>query len=85
MDPRMKETTRIFIAGGGFFGRDIEQAITVRDIEATAEQISRVRARRNRTPVPPEPNDPVQPVMIKPGDDSSSFPTAFPSTYQPQT
>ena len=25
-----------------FFGRDIEQTITVRDIEATAEQISRV-------------------------------------------
>jgi hypothetical protein len=84
MDPRMK-TTRIVIAGGGFFGRDIEQAITLRDIESAAEQIGRARARRHPTPVPPEPNDPVQPVMIKPGDDSSSFPTAFPSTYQPQT
>jgi NADH dehydrogenase len=67
-----------------FFGRDIEQAITLRDIEATAEQIGRVRARRNRTPVPPAPNDPVQPVTIKPGDDFSSPRTALPSTYQPQ-
>jgi NADH dehydrogenase len=68
-----------------FFGRDIEQTITVRDIEATAEQIGRVRARKNRTPVPPASKDPVQPVMIKPGDDFSSFRTAVPSTYQPQT
>jgi NADH dehydrogenase len=67
------------------FGRDIEQAITLRDIEATAEQIGRVRARRNRTPAPPAPNDPVQPVMIKPGRDFSSSRTALPSTYQPQT
>jgi NDH2 C-terminal domain len=42
-----------------FFGRNIEQAITLSDIEATAEQIARVRARRNRTPVPPEPKDSV--------------------------
>ena len=33
-----------------FFGRDIEQAITARDIEATAEQIGRVRARKHRIP-----------------------------------
>jgi NADH dehydrogenase len=68
-----------------FFGRDIEQAITLRDIEATAEQIARVRARRNRTPVPPEPKDSVQAVMIKPRNDLSSFRTAPVSTYQPQT
>jgi NADH dehydrogenase len=68
-----------------FFGRDIEQAITLRDIEATAEQIGRVRARRNRTAVPPAPKDPFQSVMIKPGDDHSSSRTALPSTYQPQT
>ena len=30
-----------------FFGREIEQTITARDIEATAEQIGRVRARRS--------------------------------------
>jgi NADH dehydrogenase len=51
------------------FGRDIEQAITLRDIEATAEQIARVRARRNRTSVPAEPKDAI-PVM---------------TPYQPQT
>jgi NADH:quinone reductase (non-electrogenic) len=68
-----------------FFGRDIEQAITLRDIEATAEQIGRVRAQRNRTPVPPAPMDSVQQVMIKPRDDLSSSRTALPSTYQPQT
>jgi NADH:quinone reductase (non-electrogenic) len=68
-----------------FFGRDIEQAITLRDIEATAEQIGRVRARRNRTPVPPARMDPIQQVMIKPRDDLSSSRTALPSTYQPQT
>jgi hypothetical protein len=66
------------------FGRDIEQAITLRDIEATAEQIARVRARRNRASLPPAPNDPVQPVMIKPGDDFLPSRTALPSTYQPQ-
>ena len=60
-----------------FFGRDIEQAITLRDIESAAEQIGRVRERRNRTPVPPEPNDPVQPVMINSGDDASSSRTAL--------
>jgi NADH:ubiquinone reductase (H+-translocating) len=32
-----------------FFGREIEQTITARDIEATAEQIARVRARRSQT------------------------------------
>jgi len=31
-----------------FFGREIEQTITARDIEATAELIGRVRTRRNR-------------------------------------
>jgi NADH:ubiquinone reductase (H+-translocating) len=67
-----------------FFGRDIEQTITVRDIEATAEQIGRVRARRNRTPAPPEPKHSVEPVMLEHGNDSSSFRTALPSTYQPQ-
>jgi NADH:ubiquinone reductase (H+-translocating) len=61
-----------------FFGRDIEQAITLRDIEATAEQIGRIRARRHPTPdVASAPNDPVQPVMIKPGDDFSSSRTAL--------
>jgi NADH:ubiquinone reductase (H+-translocating) len=68
-----------------FFGRDIEQTITVRDIEATAGQIGRVRERRNRTPAPPEPTDLIQPVMLKPGNETSSFPTAVPSTYQSQT
>ena len=67
-----------------FFGRDIEQMITVRDIEATAEQISRVRARRNRTPVPPEPEDSIRPVMLKAENDSPSFRTARVSAYQPQ-
>ena len=32
-----------------FFGREIEQTIAARDIEATAEQIARVRARRSIT------------------------------------
>jgi len=32
-----------------FFGREIEQTITARDIEATAEQIARIRARRSIT------------------------------------
>jgi NADH dehydrogenase len=32
-----------------FFGREIEQTITARDIEATAEKIARVRARRSIT------------------------------------
>ena len=32
-----------------FFGREIEQTITARDIEATAEQIGRIRARRRLT------------------------------------
>jgi NADH:ubiquinone reductase (H+-translocating) len=68
-----------------FFGRDIEQAITLRDIEATAEQFGRVRARRKQPPAPPQPPDSVQPVSIKPGDDFSSFPRALPSTPQPQT
>jgi hypothetical protein len=68
-----------------FFGRDIEQAITLRDIEAAAEQIGCVRARRNRTPVPPKPKDSVQAVVIKPQNDFSSFRTALPSAYQPQT
>jgi NADH:ubiquinone reductase (H+-translocating) len=68
-----------------FFGRDIEQAITLRDIEAAAEQIGCVRARRNRTPVPPKPKDSVQAVVIKPQNDFSSFRAALPSTYQPQT
>jgi NADH:ubiquinone reductase (H+-translocating) len=67
------------------FGRDIEQAITLRDIEAAAEQIGRVRARRNRTPIPPQPKDSGQPIMLKPEDDSSSFPTTLASTGQPQT
>jgi hypothetical protein len=68
-----------------FFGRNIEQAITLRDIEAAAEQIGRVRAPKNRTPVPPKPTDSVQAVVIKPQNDFSSFRTALPSTYQPQT
>jgi NADH:ubiquinone reductase (H+-translocating) len=32
-----------------FFGREIEQTITARDIEATAEQIGRIRARSRFT------------------------------------
>jgi NADH:quinone reductase (non-electrogenic) len=40
-----------------FFGRDIEQMITLRDIEATAWQIGRVRARRSRASAQPERND----------------------------
>jgi NADH:ubiquinone reductase (H+-translocating) len=68
-----------------FFGRDIEQMITLRDIEATAEQIGRIRARRNRTPAPPESKDSGQPLMLKPEDDSSSFPTTLASTCRPQT
>jgi NADH dehydrogenase len=39
-----------------FFGREIEQTITARDIEATAEQIGRIRARRNLIPHPSEPD-----------------------------
>jgi NADH dehydrogenase len=39
-----------------FFGREIEQTITARDIEATAEQIGRIRARRNLIPHPSESN-----------------------------
>ena len=39
------------------FGRDIEQMITLRDIEATARQIGRVRARRSRATAQPEPKD----------------------------
>ena len=39
------------------FGRDIEQMITLRDIEATARQIGRVRARRSRATAQPERND----------------------------
>jgi NADH dehydrogenase len=68
-----------------FFGRDIEQMITLRDIEATAEQIGRVRSRRNRTPAPAAATDSVKPVMIKPRNDYSCFRTALPSAYQPKT
>ena len=68
-----------------FFGRDIEQAITLRDIEATAEQIARVRARRNRTPIPPEPKGSVPRSHDQTTNDLLSFQTALPSTYQPQT
>jgi NADH dehydrogenase len=39
------------------FGRDIEQMITLRDIEAAARQIGRVRARRSRATAQPEPKD----------------------------
>ena len=42
-----------------FFGRDIEQMITLRDIEATARQIGRVRARRSQASAQPERNDQV--------------------------
>jgi hypothetical protein len=35
------------------FGRDIEQMITLRDIEATARQIGRLRGRRSRASGPP--------------------------------
>ena len=38
-----------------FFGREIEQTITARDIEATAEQIGRARARQRLTYQPFEP------------------------------
>lgn len=41
------------------FGRDIEQMITLRDIEATAKQIGRVRARRSRASAQPERNEQV--------------------------
>jgi NADH:quinone reductase (non-electrogenic) len=68
-----------------FFGRDIEQMITLRDIEATAEQIGRVRSRRNRTPAPAAATDSVKPVMMKPRNDYSCFRTALPSAYQPKT
>ena len=66
-----------------FFGRDIEQVITLRDIEATAEKIGRVRARRNRVPVTPARKNPFQSDMITPGDDLSCSRTSLPSTYQP--
>jgi NADH dehydrogenase len=62
-----------------FFGRDIEQMITLRDIEATARQIGRVRARRHQAP--PEPTASSQPVILE-RDNSSSFPTARPSADQ---
>lgn len=39
-----------------FFGREIEQTITARDIEATAEQIARVRARKSLTAQSLEPD-----------------------------
>ena len=67
------------------FGRDIEQAITLRDIESAAEQIGRVRERRHQAAAPPEPTTSMQPVMLDARSNSSSFPTALPSTYQPQT
>ena len=56
-----------------FFGRDIEQIITVRDIEALTEQIGRVRAHRNRIPAPVEAKESPHPAMIPPQSDSSSF------------
>jgi NADH:ubiquinone reductase (H+-translocating) len=68
-----------------FFGRDIEQIITVRDIEALTEQIGRVRAHRNRIPAPVEAKESPQPAMIQPQSDSSSFRTPLPSMDQPQT
>jgi hypothetical protein len=37
-----------------FFGREIEQTITAQAIEATAEQIGRIRARKNVTTRSPE-------------------------------
>jgi NADH:quinone reductase (non-electrogenic) len=84
--PRLAKKLRVMVDWtlDLFFGRDIEQAITVRDIEATAEQIGRVRARRNRTPAPAVPKDSVQPIMLKPAKHSSSFRTVVPSRYQPQ-
>ena len=85
--PRLAKKIRVIMGWtlDLFFGRDIEQAITLRDIEAAAEQISRVRARRNRTPAPAEPTDAIRPVMLKAGNNSTSFRTAVVSTYQPQT
>jgi hypothetical protein len=44
-----------------FFGRDIEQIITLRDIEALTEQIDRVRARRNRMHLSKQRSRPNQP------------------------
>jgi NADH:ubiquinone reductase (H+-translocating) len=70
--PRLAKKIRVMVDWtlDLFFGRDIEQAITVHDIEGTAEQIARVRARRNRTSMPAEPKGSVPPVM---------------TPYQPQT
>jgi hypothetical protein len=39
-----------------FFGREIEQTITAQAIEATAEHIGRIRARKNVTSRRPESN-----------------------------
>jgi hypothetical protein len=67
-----------------FFGRDIEQTITVRDIEATAEQIGRVRARRKPRNAPHASKNSAPPAMVKSESDLSSCRTPLPSTYQPQ-
>ena len=48
-----------------FFGRDIEQIITLRDIEALTEQIGRVRTHRNRILEPIEAKESPQPDMIQ--------------------
>jgi hypothetical protein len=51
-----------FTAGAiNFFGRDIEQIITLPDIEALTEQIERVRARRNRMHLSKQRSRPNQP------------------------
>ena len=85
--PRLAKKIRVMVDWtlDLFFGRDIEQAITLRDIEATAEQIGRVRARRKQQPAPSQPPDSVQPGSIKPGDEFSAFPTALSSTLNSQT
>lgn len=85
--PRLAKKIRVMVDWtlDLFFGRDIEQAITLRDIEATAEQFSRIRARRRQPPAPPQVPDLVQPVSITPVEDFSSFPTALSSTPQSQT
>ena len=52
--PRLTKKLRVMVDWtlDLFFGRDIEQAISARDIEATAEQIARIRALRNRVSTP---------------------------------
>src|SRR4029077_17953320 len=49
--PRLAKKLRVMMDWGvnPFFGRDIEQMVTLRDIEAVADQIARIRARAKQS------------------------------------